>query len=323
MKQKNAIPSCLTNVATCLFEVAREPTHMWRVDWFCVGCPIVKKGAVCLLTTVLCLCPSLSFSLGQEENTEAQGDNEFGFRENAEAQRDDGFGFGGEFSNQPERPEEPRRTIPRRTRNLDELRLSGDFSGLPLSDFFAYIRLKLSIAVRADEFKNGHGILVARGDVPGDRYSTRCYHFTETFSRLLESLGEEDLQDLVYSRSLRREYLESIQIGTKGEGRIMVSAHMEVHRKLAGTLTELGILRRGPLPKSRGYVSRRRAGELQEFWNRLLPKKFILENTRIDVALERLEKELEGTEIHVILYEFESGTEEQDDGGGVPAEALP
>lgn len=310
MRNNNAIPSCLTNVATCLFEVAREPAHMWRADWFCVGCPIVKKGAVCLLTAVLCLCPSLSFSEGQEENTEAQRDNGFG------------FGFGGEFSNQPERPEEPRRAIPRRTRNLDELRLSGDFSGLPLSDFFAYIRLKLPVAVRADEFKNGHAIQVARRTLRTD-YETRCYYFTETFSRLLGSLGEEDLQDLVYSRSLRREYLESIQIGTKGEDRIMVSAHMEVHRKLAGTLMKLGILRRGPLPKSREYASRRRAGELQEFWNCPLPKEFILEDTRIDVALERLEKELEGTEIHVIWYEIESDTEEQDDGGGVPAEAVP
>lgn len=322
MRQKNAIPSCLTNVATCLLEVAREPAHMWRADWFCVGCPIVKKGAVCLLTAVLSLCPSLSFSQGQEENTEAQGDNEFGFEENAEAQRDNGFGFGGEFSNQPERPEEPRRAIPRRTRNLDELRLSGDFSGLPLSDFFAYMRLKLPVAVRVDDFKNGHAIHVARRTLRTD-YETRCYYFTETFSRLLGSLGEEDLQDLVYSRSLRGEYLESIQIRRKGEDRIMVSAHVEVHHKLAGTLMKLGILRRGPLPKSREYASRRRAGELQEVWNRPLPKEFILEDMRIDVALERLEKELEGTEIHVIWYEIESDTEEQDDGGGVPAEAVP
>ncbi|MFW5894016.1 MAG: hypothetical protein ACOCUY_02665 [Verrucomicrobiota bacterium] len=303
MGKKNVTASCLTNIDTCHDELERESANMERPDLYDIGRPIMKVGTACFLTAVLCLCPSLSFSQEQESTNETQPE--------------DGWG---EFSDQSEFSdvEETPFIVRRRGRNLDELRLSGDFSRLPLSDFFAYMRMKLSVNVRVDDGKDGHVILVSKRAFFTD-YDTRFYKFTETFSRLLDSIEEEDLRDLAYSEALGEEHLMSIRIGGTGEDGMMVSAQGEVHRRLAGALTKLGVLR-SPRPQPTKYASRRE-GELRELWNRPLPKEFILDDCRIDVALERLDKELEGRGIRVV-YSF-PGMERQEDGGDAPAEAAP
>lgn len=160
----------------------------------------------------------------------------------------------------------------------DEERVSGDFGGVRVRDFVAYLCIVGRFVVKLE---HDNVLLIPLKSSPRE---TRFYAVTESFSELLDDLDEHELRAFFEAMGLRFADPDRLRISGPATRRIMVCTSDSNQLAIAAALRRWGIARptKDPVP----YLGL--PAGLPEQWGGRLPGDFTLTNEPILRVIERL-----------------------------------